>query len=481
MDERYIATVDLGTSKIALTVAKVEGRNVQVVYYDKLSSEGVRNTAVFNPKKASLVIEELISKAEGALGITISHVATGLPRYNVHQEIATGQINRTDPDSSITEEEIESLKSIAGDNYPVDDDRNEVIYGAVAQSFSTEDYFQQLESDIVGMTGRELTGNFKVFVGKKKNATDVDTAFSNVGGVSCWKFFLPDVTAKVVLSREDFENGVALVDIGAGATSLTIYENKILRHYACIPFGGNSITNDIKLECGISSELAENIKLGFGICMPDRLQSMAEKVLQINNPETGGHSRVTVKYLSEIITARMKEIIDAMLYEIQESGFADKLRNGIVITGGAAELTNCVNLFKEVSGYKVRRGYPKRGLFTCDGCPGITEAGATSSVGLLMAAASTSFVSGTSADAAQEATEVEQIQTIEEQIPENNIAPITGTDKLFSEEEMGTLKEAPKKPVRKVSEHVRWKKIKSILKKADEELGDLYEKTLKDE
>jgi cell division protein FtsA len=181
------------------------------------------------------------------------------------------------------------------------------------------------------------------------------------------------------------ENGVALVDFGGGSTSVTIYHDNIMRHYASIPFGGKNVTQDIKGELQITERLAENIKLAFGACMPEKLQSMSEKVLHIMDNNADQDKQVPVKYLSEIITARMEEIIEAVLYEIKQSELAEHLRCGIVITGGAAQTANLGMLINEMSGYKVRIGYPKTEIGDYD-VNGTHETSAATILGLIHAA-----------------------------------------------------------------------------------------------
>ena len=158
-----------------------------------------------------------------------------------------------------------------------------------------------------------------------------------------------------------------------------------MRHYASIPFGGKNITHDIKNELQISERLAENIKLAFGACLPDKLQSLSEKVLVISGQTAVQQKEVTVKYLSEIITARVEEIIQAILYEISESGLAEHLRGGIVITGGCAHTANLGLLIGQMSGYKVRVGYPLTG-YSFQGIEGVTDSIASTSMGLIKAA-----------------------------------------------------------------------------------------------
>lgn len=385
--ERYIAAADLGTSKIALSVAKVDGEDVQIIYYKEVPSDGIRYSCVFAPKRAAAALEKVVKDAEEELGIKILQLVTGLPRYNIRQESASAKMSRSDPGSCITREEVNTLKSLAIDSYPLGDEAKEEIYGAVAQSFSADDDLVcASEDDVIGVTAENLEGNFKIFIGAKKASSDLDTMLNFTDIAPARKIFIPAAVSLAVLTEAEKENGVALVELGAGVTSLTIYKGGLLRHYSSIPFGSRSITSDIKYECGFNERLAENIKLAYGACQPDKLQSLAEKVLQINDDENGTYEQLPVKYLSEIITCRAREIIDAVLFQIQESGFADKLRNGIVITGGGASLVNLANLLKEMSGFVVRAGFPRSRKFSSGGCAGVGETSAAATIGMILEA-----------------------------------------------------------------------------------------------
>ena len=385
MDERYIAAVDLGSFKIALAVARVEKEDVEIIYYNEVPSDGVRYSYVFNPQKVIEPLGQLIKSAERELGIEILQVVVGLPRYAVKQQVATGEIPRSNASSCITREEVYDLKNMALDSYPLDDAEKEIIYGAVAQSFTTDDYHQASESDVVGMISDRLEGNFKMFIGSRKHVSNLDNVFNSLDIAIANKYFVPVVMSKIVLTREEMENGVALIDFGAGVTSVSIYQSGIMRHYSAIPFGGATVTNDIKLEGSFSTSLAENIKLAYGACMPDKLASMSEKIIKVCYKESGREKDLRVRYLSEIITSREKEIIDAILYEIQRSGYADYLRSGIVITGGGAEMVNLGNYINELSGYNVRIGYPGK-MFSVSGFPQAMETSAVSCLSMIMAA-----------------------------------------------------------------------------------------------
>ena len=137
MEERHIASVDLGTSKLAVCVARILGQDVQVIYYRETPSQGIRYSYVNNPGKVEGVLREALTQAQQELKIKIQQVIVGLPRYYVRQESASASMVRTDADSQIEDSEVKTLKSMALEEYPLSDSKNEVIYGAVAQSFST--------------------------------------------------------------------------------------------------------------------------------------------------------------------------------------------------------------------------------------------------------------------------------------------------------------------------------------------------------
>ena len=383
--DKHIVAIDLGSSKIALTVAKVNGADIQIIYYKETPSHGIKYSSVFNVKSVTDSLSMAIREAEEQLGIKITQAVVGMPKYPIRQETGNGEIKDRGEDTDITAEDIAFLKGFAEDSYPLKNPDKEAIYGAVAQSFSDGENFQIIENDIIGMTSDVLEGNFKIFIGKKSDLRKIDQVMTKVGITGTKKYFTADTTAKAVLTQAEMENGVALIDFGGGCTSVTIYHDSIMRHYASIPFGGRNITEDIKSESQISERLAENIKLAFGACMPEKLQSMSEKIIHIRSNSAEPDMKLPVKYLSEIITARVEEILMAIFYEIEQSGFADSLRSGIVVTGGVAQTANLGNLIYDLSGYRARTGYPQTN-FSHLGFEGICETTSATSIGLMLAA-----------------------------------------------------------------------------------------------
>lgn len=383
-NDRHIVAIDLGSSKVSVTVAKVNGNDIQVIYYKENPSAGIRYSSIYNDLHVKNTLEKAVREAETELGIKITQAVVGMPKFPIRQERSDATLFDRE-NTEITHEDIASLKRFAQSLYPIEDESKEAIYGSVAQSFSDGENFQIIEEDIIGMASTSLEGSFKVFIGKKAGLTKIDAAMDKIGVVPMKKYFTAESTARAVLTDAEMENGVALIDFGGGSTSVSIYQGKIMRHFASIPFGGKSITADIKSECQISERLAENIKLEYGACMPDKLLNLSDKILDI----VGGESskQLPVKYLSEIITARIEEILMAIFYEIEQSGFADSLRSGIVVTGGCAQTANLCNLIYDLSGYRARVGFPQK-RFSCEGCEGIGGTSAATAAGLLLACVS---------------------------------------------------------------------------------------------
>ena len=471
--ERYIAAADLGSAKVSLCVAKVDGEEANVIYYKEEPSDGVQYSRVIHPRRVAVPLRKLIEDAEKELGIKLRQVVVGLPRYEIHQVAATARMGRSDPDSLITREEVNSLKSCAVESYQIENVAREEIYGAVAQSFSADEDFSNVsEADIEGVTADKIDGNFKLFIGQRKPVHNLDIMFNGMELAIARKLFAPDAAASAVLAETERVNGVALIEIGAGVTSLSIYKGKVLRHFSSIPFGGWAITNDIALECGFDERLAENIKLAFGACLPGKRQSISDKILQVNDNESGTYERLTINRLSEIITCRAKEIIEAILYDLQESGYADSIRSGWVLTGGGANLINFAPLLREMSGYRVRIGFPRRQTFCAFGYPEVFETSASASIGMILEA---------KRDLRLNCAEDQSIEIEVETEPEVQ-SPDTVDDELFPSTGGGVIAPPPsggKKPsngrVVKWLERTRNKAEAAVKTVFDNTLGGLFD------
>jgi cell division protein FtsA len=170
----------------------------------------------------------------------------------------------------------------------------------------------------------------------------------------------PLASSMAVLSDEEKEAGVALIDIGGGTTDIAIFCDGIIRHTSVIPFGGNIITSDIKQGCSIMQQQAEQLKVKFGRSLA--VEAPENEVVSIPSLRDRTPKEISIRNLAYIIEARMEEIVDLVYSDLTKSGFANKLAGGIVVTGGGSQLQNICELFELKTGLNVRIGYPNEFL-----------------------------------------------------------------------------------------------------------------------
>lgn len=382
MEEKHIVTIDLGTDKLGVSVATVDANNkVAVSYYNEFASEGIKHSRVSNPTNLKAKLKEALSKVESAMQIKISEVMVNVQRYGIREMecIVNGSTSTGD---NVSEADLELLDSLVWENRE-GVQMDEEIVACAPQSYDLDAGEINVSPDeVVGMCSASIRGKYKVYVLKQSAYNVIDNAFKDCGVINVRKVFVPDAIGRGILSNNEIQGGVALIDLGAGASSVSIFSGGVLKHYGAIPFGGINITYDIANVCCISERLAENIKMAYGGCMPDRLGSLGDKKLRITDNLDGSRKELAVKYLSEIITSRQREIIEALLYEIQNSGYADKLKNGVVVTGGGASMLNICQFIKELSGYSTKVGATSRDRFTSEDSR-FFSLGASMSCGLL--------------------------------------------------------------------------------------------------
>ena len=160
-NDRHIVAIDLGSSKVSVTVAKVNGEDIQVIYYKESPSAGIRYSSIYNDLHVKNSIERAVREAESELGIKITQAVVGMPKFPIRQERSDATMyNRKSPE--ITSEDIVALKRFAQSLYPIEDESKEAIYGSVAQSFSDGENFQIIEDEIIGMSSTSLEGRFRM-------------------------------------------------------------------------------------------------------------------------------------------------------------------------------------------------------------------------------------------------------------------------------------------------------------------------------
>ena len=231
------------------------------------------------------------------------------------------------------------------------------------------------------MAGKRLEANFHIVIGQISSANNIKNCVESIGLNVIQLILEPLASSTAILTDDEKEAGVALVDIGGGTTDIAVYYDDVIRHTAVIPFGGNVVTMDIKEGCSILNRQAEALKIQFGSALGDLAQE--DKVVTIPGISGRDPKEISFKSLAYIIQSRMEEIIDAVLFEIENSDCIEKLSAGIVLTGGGSLLRYLPQLVNYRSGMDVRIGYPNA-LIASDTLKEINQPMYSTSIGLLL-------------------------------------------------------------------------------------------------
>jgi cell division protein FtsA len=210
------------------------------------------------------------------------------------------------------------------------------------------------------MLGRRIEGNFHLVIANMAMAKNLEKCVNRVGLKVKYLMLEPIASAEAVLTEEEKEAGVALVDIGGGTTDIAIYHDFVIAHTAVIPFGGSIVTEDIKKGCAILQKQAEQLKIKFGSTFGELADP--DKVVSISGIAGREPREISFRNLAYIIQFRMEEIIDKVYYEVERSGVADRLSAGFVFTGGGALIRHLPQFVKFRTGMDVRIGFPSEHL-----------------------------------------------------------------------------------------------------------------------
>ena len=357
--EKLAVGLDIGTTKIvAMLGAKNEYDKLEIVGIGKSKSQGVHRGVVNNITQTIQSIQAATQEAEAVSGKKIESVVVGIAGQHIRSLQHSDYITRTNPDAVIDEADIERLKNQVFKLVMLP---GEEIIHVLPQEYKVDGQAEIKEP--IGMYGGRLEANFHVVVGQVSSIRNimrcVKSAGLDFGGIT----LEPLASADAVLSQEEKEAGVALIDIGGGTTDLAIFKDGIIRHTAVIPFGGNVITEDIKEGCSIIEKQAELLKIKFGSAWPG--ENKDNEIVSIPGLRGRDPKEITLKNLSKIIHARVQEIIEQVYAEIKNYGHEEqkkKLIAGIVLTGGGSQLKHLKQLVEYITGMDTRIGYPNEHL-----------------------------------------------------------------------------------------------------------------------
>ena len=381
MKENMISIgLDIGTTKIVAMIGQTNEYNkMKILGVGKSISLGVHRGVVNNITQTIQSIQQAVSEAEELSGIKVDGVTVGIAGQHIRSLQHSDYITRNNSEQVIDESDIEKLINQVHKLVMLP---GEEIIHVLPQEFKVDGQAEIKEP--IGMYGGRLEANFHVVVGQVSSIRNIGRCIKSAGLDLDGITLEPLASANAVLSNEEKEAGVALIDIGGGTTDLAIFKDGIIRHTAVIPFGGNVITEDIKEGCSIIEKQAELLKVKFGSAWPG--ENKENEIVSIPGLRGRDPKEISLKNLSKIIHARTVEIIEQVYLEIKNYGHEEqkkKLIAGIVLTGGGSQLKHLKQLVEYVTGMDTRVGYPNEHL-AGDTDKNVTSPLYATAVGLVM-------------------------------------------------------------------------------------------------
>lgn len=376
MESEIVVGLDIGTTKIAVLVGRrTEYGKIEILGIGKAESLGVARGVVLNIDETVRSIKEAVAEASNKSGVDIKVVNVGIAGQHIKSLQHRGMKTRRSVEDEISQKDIDELIE---DMYRLVMSPGEEIIHVLPQEYIIDS--EMGIKNPIGMAGTRLEANFHIITGQVAAAKNIYKCVNKAGLEAADLTLEPLASADAVLSDEEKEAGVVLVDIGGGTTDVAIFYDGIIRHTAVIPFGGNIITEDIKEGCSIIKTQAELLKIKFGSALSSENQE--NEIVSIPGLRGRPHKEISLKNLAHIIQARMEEIIEHVHYEIRNSGYEKKLIAGIVVTGGGAQLKHITQLIEFVTGMDTRVGYPNEHL--ASGSEDVTSPMYATGVGLVL-------------------------------------------------------------------------------------------------
>jgi cell division protein FtsA len=356
MQTEIVVGLDIGTTKIAAIAGRRnEFGKIEVLGYGHTESIGVRRGVITNIENTVNSIQTAVKEAQNNSKVTIRTVNVGIAGQHIRSIQHRASTIRPNAETEISQEDIIKFTSSI---YNLAMNPGEKIIDVLPQEFIIDG--ETGVKDPKGMLGHQMGASFHIVTAQTSAAQNIMKCIEKSGYNLQHMILQPLASAEAVLSIEEKEAGVVLVDIGGGTTDVAIFLDGIIRHTAVIPFGGEIITEDIKAGCSIIKKHAEDLKVKFGSALAS--ENRAEEVVAIPGLRGRAPKEITLKNLAAIIQARMEEIIEAIYQEIKSTGLEKRLIAGIVLTGGGSLLKHIEQLTQFITGMETRIGFPNEHL-----------------------------------------------------------------------------------------------------------------------
>ncbi len=352
MKGEIVVGLDIGTTKIATVIGEVDdNEEIKIIGVGCVPSEGLRKGVVINIDKTVKSIVKSVEEAELIAGVDVEEVFVGIAGDHIRSVNSKGVIAVSRNDHEITKADvnrvIDAAKAVA---IPMD---REILH-VLPQEFIIDN--QPGIKEPIGMSGVRLEAEVHIVTGAVTSAQNIFKSVEKAGLKVVDLVLEPLASSYAVLTNDEKELGVALLDFGGGTVDIALFFEESIRHTAVIGLGGNNITSDIAIGLRTPLEQAEEIKKRYGYAVS---REMDEEPIVV--PGVGGRAEreISRSVLTAIIEPRLEEIFQLAQREIKKTEYADMLAAGIVLTGGGAMMQGATELAEQIFDCPVKLGYPR--------------------------------------------------------------------------------------------------------------------------
>ncbi len=351
MKKNIIAGLDLGTTKVGAAIAEVSGDEINILGFCAAPSEGLNRGLVANIQKTSEAIKQAMEIASNRAGIIVKELNVGVAGEHITSLRHRNYVTISSPEKEIAQEDIERLKAdVKTIRIPSDRQILHII---------PEEYFVDYQGGIenpIGMCGTRLEALNHVVLASIPAIQNIKKSVERAGFTVKDYILQPIASSMSVLEESETDLGVALIDIGGGTTDIAVFHDKSIKHTKVIGVAGNQVTNDIRESLGIVTAEAEKLKKEYGYATEASI--IKDEDIYIKGVGARGNVKIPISLLTQIIHVRMKELFTLIDNDLRHTGFKQKIKAGIVLTGGGSLLRGCTELAEEVFGMPARIGVP---------------------------------------------------------------------------------------------------------------------------
>lgn len=353
MKKNIVTGLDLGTTKVCAVIAEqIDDEHFEILGSDSSPSEGLHKGLVANISKTADAIKQAISKASNKAGLSINSVNVGVAGEHITSMRHRNYVTISREDKEITKEDLNRLEA---DVRTIRIPSEREILHIIFEEFSI-DHQGGIENPI-GMSGSRLEATNHIVLASSAAIQNIKKSVERAGLHINEYVLQPIASSTSVLDDNEKDLGVVLIDIGGGTTDIAVFQNKSIKHTKVIGVAGNQVTNDIRESLGIVSEEAEKLKKEYGYAIESAI--IKDEDILIRGVGARGNTKIPISLLTQIISLRMRELFILVDNEIRSAGFKNKIKAGIVLTGGGSLLRGCTELAEDVFGLPTRIGVPQ--------------------------------------------------------------------------------------------------------------------------